>query len=195
MTFVATIFDTETTGLIDNRSLPLDKQPQVIEFYGVKVDLDKIIKSKSKKPVKPIAELEFLTKPSVLLKDVKTGGKKTITDITGIDDSMLEHAPPFSRVADRIINFLEGSPVVIAQNASFDRDMIEIEAERLGRKMVWPPLICTVEQSIHYKGMRLNLGDLHEHLLGYRFPGAHRARPDVEALVRCCVEMRRRGDL
>lgn len=193
MTFIATIFDTETTGLIDNRSLQLDLQPHVIEFYGVQADLDKM--AKAKKLIGPILEREFLIKPPVLLKDVKTGGKRTITDITGIDDSMLSAAPPFSTVADNIISFLETSPVVVAHNASFDRDVLDIEAERLGRKIAWPPLICTVEQSIHYKGMRMNLGDLHEYLLGVKFPGAHRARADVEGLVRICVEMRRRKDL
>jgi hypothetical protein len=73
--------------------------------------------------------------------------------------------------------------------------MIDLEAKRLNRVIKWPPLVCTVEQSIHYKGHRMNLGDLHEHLLGVRFSGAHRAKEDVDALVRCCVEMRKRGDL
>lgn len=193
MTYVVTVFDTETSGLVHNRSLSLDLQPEVIEFYGVTVDLDKLVKAK--KPPRPIAELETLIKPRTPLSEVKTGGKRTITDITGIDDSMLSDAPPFSGVADRIISFLEGSPVAVAQNASFDRDMIDIEAERLDRVVKWPPMICTVEQSLWYIGRRLNLGELHEHLLGMKFPGAHRARADVEALVRCCVEMRRRCDL
>jgi hypothetical protein len=56
-------------------------------------------------------------------------------------------------------------------------------------------VICTIEQSVHYTGYRMNLGDLHQHLLGEKFSGAHRAREDVEALLRVCVEMRLRGDL
>ena len=37
----AFIFDTETTGLVKNRTIKLDDQPEVIEFYGALVDLSK----------------------------------------------------------------------------------------------------------------------------------------------------------
>jgi DNA polymerase III epsilon subunit-like protein len=84
---------------------------------------------------------------------------------------------------------------VIAHNLSYDRDMLNIEFQRLGHFIAWPPGLCTVEQSVHYKGYRLNLTGLHEYLFGQPFAGAHRARPDVEALTRCCVEMFKRRDL
>lgn len=185
---IATLLDTETTGLIENRSAALDKLPEIIEFYCIKADL----KRKGKK----LSELHTLIKPSSGLPRLAIGSKtKTITQITGITEEDLKESPLFPRVAGQIFEFLERSPLIIAQNASFDRDMLDIEAERLGRKLVWPPLICTVEQTVHYKGYRLNLGDLYEYLFGERFPGAHRAKADTEALLRCCVEMFKRGDL
>lgn len=191
MHVIALILDTETTGLIENRSMSLDRLPEVIEFYGVRVDLDK--------KGKVSAVMHHMIRPSrPFLEERDANAKKsrkTITEITGLRNADLKGAPPFSRVADDIFSFIEGSPLVIAQNASFDRDMLDIEAERLDRRVAWPPLVCTIEQSVHYKGYRLNLGDLHEHLLGVKFEGAHRAQADVEALVRCCVAMRKRGDL
>jgi DNA polymerase III alpha subunit (gram-positive type) len=84
---------------------------------------------------------------------------------------------------------------VIAHNASFDQEAINIEANRLGRIIKWPTCRCSVEQTIHLKGKRLTLGALHEHLFGARFDDAHRARADVMALVRCCCELHKRGEL
>lgn len=185
----ALLMDTETTGLVENRSVGLDRLPEVIEFYGVLADLGK--------PRRPrIRELEHLIRPARALSDVpgRKGGR-TITQITGITNAMLEEVPRFGEVAVGIFAFIKEAPVIIAQNASFDVEMLDIEAERLGTKIEWPPVLCTVEQTVHYRGYRLTLGDLHEHLLGERFPGAHRARADTEALLRICLEMRKRGDL
>ena len=40
---------------------------------------------------------------------------------------------------------------------------------------------------------RLNLNKLHELLFGKEFTGAHRAKTDVHALVRCYHELMNRG--
>jgi DNA polymerase III epsilon subunit-like protein len=185
---LAVVYDTETTGLIMNRSMPLERLPEVIEFYGVLADLN----SGKKKD-----EFHTLIKPSRPLSPMPVDfkSKKTITDITGITNDMLKLAPSFREVSGRIFKFLEEAPLVIAQNASFDRDIIDIEAERLGLELEWPPIICTIEQTVHLKGYRLSLSALHEHLFGKAFSGAHRAKADTEALVRCCVELVKRGEL
>jgi DNA polymerase III epsilon subunit-like protein len=90
---------------------------------------------------------------------------------------------------------IEAAPLVIAHNASFDVEMVDIEAARCGAKIVWPRCLCTVEQSSYVIGHRLTLGALHEHLLGEKFEGAHRAKVDVAALIRCVAEMVKRGML
>lgn len=185
----AILLDTETTGLVDNRSVALDRLPEVIEFYGVLCDL-----TRPKKP--KLRELSTLIRPARPLSDrPERKGGKTITQITGITNAMLEKAPVFGEVYDEIFPFIESAPLIIAQNASFDREMLDIEAQRLGTTIDWPPIICTVEQTVHYLGYRLSLAALHEHLLGEKFPGAHRAKADTEALLRCCLEMKKRGDL
>jgi DNA polymerase III epsilon subunit-like protein len=176
---IAFIFDTETSGLIDNRTIKIDRQPSIIEFYGCLVDLETgEIKS----------ELDLLIEPP---KEVS----EEITNITSITNDMLKGKPLFEAVASLIATAIENAPIVIAHNLSFDREMVDVEFERLGKTIKWPRLLCTVEATIHLKGFRLSLSNLHETLFNEPFAGAHRARVDVQALVRCCVELFKRGEI
>lgn len=184
---LALCFDTETSGLVENRTIKDDKLPELIEFYGCIVDLA---------AGTIIDELERLIRPTRPLSDVPAfGEKKTITQITGITNEMLLPCMPFSMVGKVIIEFIESAPLVIAHNASFDKEILDIEAERLHVKINWPRVLCSVEQTIHLKGKRLSLGQLHELLFDEKFNDAHRAKNDVQALVRCCVELYRRDEL
>ena len=177
---IAFIFDTETSGLIDNRVLPIEKQPELVEFYGCSVDLAS---------GEVLSELDTLVRPKRPVSD-------EITRITGLTNEDLVAAPSFEEVADRIAAAIEGSPRVLAHNLSFDMEMIDLEFERIGRKIAWPRRkICTVEATVHISGFRQSLTGLHTALFGEGFPSAHRARNDVAALVRCAVELFRRGEL
>lgn len=178
----AFLFDCETTGLISNRTLKLEQQPHVIEFYGGLFDL------KKGKLLDEVNTFVRPPKPELVTKE--------ITNITGITYDDLKDAPTFAEVADKIFPAVEKSPICIAHNLSFDKEMLELEADRLSRKLKWPKrLICTVEQTVHIKGFRMNLSLLHEHLFGEPFAGAHRAKVDVEALARCCKELLKKGVL
>lgn len=176
----ALVIDTETTGLIFNHSITLDQQPEVIEYFGCVVDL---------KRRKVLSEYETLVKPvKYPMSDAIIAETKT-----KLSNEMLKHAPDFQIVAPLIKKQIESAPIVIAHNASFDKEMIDIEFERLSDEVKWPPMICTVEQTIHIKGRRLSLTNLHIELFKEPFPEAHRARTDVMALVRCCNELFKRG--
>lgn len=173
----AFIFDTETTGLIDNRTLPLAKLPEIIEFYGHIADLESgEIHDAIDKLIKPRGEIS-----------------REITKITTITADHVRDAPAFFEVAPEIKTLIESASVTIAHNHSFDTEMVDIEFERLGEKVNWPRAVCTVEATVFLKGFRMNLSGLHEYLLGEPFAGAHRARVDVMALTRCCVELHKRG--
>lgn len=180
----AIVFDTETTGLVINRTLKLDNQPSIIEFYGCLADLD---------TGEIETEIDCLINPPKPLSDTpdKKGGK-TITQITGITNEMLEGMPGFLEVAPEIFKLLEEAPLIIAHNLSFDKDVVEIEAERLSRKIKWPRGVCTVEATIGMKGHRLSLSALHFELFKESFEGAHRAKQDVAALLRCVLELKKR---
>jgi DNA polymerase III subunit epsilon len=171
------IFDSETSGFIDNHVVKLKDQPFVIELYACKSDLDtgEILK-----------ELDMLVKPPIEI-------TPKITEITGITNEMVLDAKTFLEISDEVREFIENGEMIIAHNLSYDKEMIDIEFERLGQKINWPKLCCTVEQTAWVKGYRLNLGALHEFLFGEKFEGAHRAKTDVMALLRCCVELRKRN--
>jgi DNA polymerase-3 subunit alpha len=176
-----TVFDTETTGLVTNRSIKLNRQPEVIEFFGSLVDLS------SGKVAK---QLHRIIQPTVEWPMTEFTIKQTKTKLS---NDLLSDKPKFKEVSDEIKHFLEGAPALIAHNISFDKDMIEIELERLAQTINWPKTcICTVEQTLHLRGHRLNLTRLHEFLFNEPFEGAHRAEDDVNALTRISVELYRR---
>ena len=158
----ALIFDTETTDLINSGLLKPEQKPSIIEFYGEVVDLE---------TEEVFHQKEFLFKPPKPI-------TPEITKITNITNGMVADAPTFGAHAAEIRSVIEGSDVVIAHNVSFDKEMVDIEFERLGAKVQWPRLICTIEATICMKGFRLNLTSLHQELFGEPFSGAHRARHD-----------------
>ena len=173
------IFDTETTGLIENRSVKLTAQPHVIDFYAALVDL---------RTGEIEKEWDYLIKPPKPI-------TAEITGITGITNEMVDGKPDFAHYAPFIKQAIQEAPLVIAHNLSFDKEMIDLEFERLGQVLTWPSLSCTVEATIHLKGFRLTLSALHELLFGQSFSGAHRAKHDVAALIRCAVELAKRGEI
>lgn len=168
------IFDTETTGLLKPINSPLDKQPKIIEFFGVKIDENFNI----------ISEVNHLINPNEPI-------SQEITRITGIDDSMVRGKPTFGDVSDEIFDLIDGVDLLVAHNISFDNGMLANEYERLVEAR---PLavnnLCTVEETTKIKGFRLSLQRLHQMLLNKAFK-AHRAKDDVFALVRvfhCLIE-------
>lgn len=163
-------FDTETTGLPGPIGTDLRRQPNVIEFYGVIYNgttFDKIY------------ELHFKCNPGMKLPE-------NIKKITGITDDDLEFEPTFDRYAFQLQEFFNKSNTIIGHNVAFDIKMIDIEFARMNLKFDWPKIkICTVNETLHLKGHRMNLSSLYEFLFEEPFPGAHRAKADVEALVKC----------
>jgi DNA polymerase III epsilon subunit-like protein len=170
------IFDTETTGLIKNTQLPLDQQPQVIEFYGYVQDTEG-----------DDEEMQFRCNPGKPLPDI-------ITRITGMTDQDLMHLPPFRDFADELKKLIESCDRTVAHNHSYDFHMISMEFDRLETLIRWTEnQVCTVEITEWVKGHRLSLKNLHINLFGEAFDDAHSAKGDVEALRRCFGEIEERG--
>lgn len=173
------IFDTETTALVENSMMALDRQPQIIEFYGMVTAPNGSL----------LGELEFFCDPGRPLPE-------EVTRITGIKDEDLRGAPRFEAMAQSVIEKIESCDVVVAHNLSYDMAVVNFELSRIGRSVRWPRRrICTVEATEHFKSHRLNLSALHELLFGQPFSGAHRARVDVQALARCYFELQARGEV
>ena len=172
-------FDLETTSLMESRLKRLEFQPYVTQFVGWLVDLNngEILES-----------LETYVRPPRA--DVfNTEAIKA----TGIDWEKVKDKHEFISHAVAIKTLIERSPSVAAHNLVFDRDVLDVEMRRCGMSLRWPSRqICTIEATSHLEGRRLSLTDLHKKLIGEDFEGAHDARNDVAALVRCLVELRHR---
>jgi DNA polymerase-3 subunit epsilon len=173
----ACVFDTETTGLIENIGRPLAKQPYIIEFFGITADHDTMELGDY---------VSLLIKPPVTI-------TTDIIRITGITNEMVANSPYFRTVAQQIADFIESHDRIVAHNAAFDRDMVEIEFARLGIKINIPEVVCTVEATEWLQGYRLSLGKLHEKLFGFDFEDHHRAEADTRALGKVYLELVQRG--
>lgn len=175
----AVAFDTETTGLIENQTMKEKWLPEVVDFYAVAFNLH---------TGEVYEELDLLIRPSRKMEE-------DVIKIHHITNEMLEGKPTFGEVAPLIQQILESGSPVFAHNASYDKEVIDIEMKRRSLEVRWPRVLCTVEQTIYLKGYRLSLTNLHELLFGEKFEDAHRAKVDTTALRRCIVELYKRGEL
>lgn len=184
-------FDAETTCLVAPEAAPIEQQPYLLEFAAIKLEERPSRKSARPTELVETTRMEFICNPRVAipLDSIK---------ITGITNEMVSGKPPFVAYLPALVDFFLGERIVVAHNLPFDINVLRYELQRLGRvtSFPWPPTqVCTVEKTLHFKGHRLNLGDMHELLTGEKHTDAHRAMKDVEALVRCVVELRKRGVL
>jgi DNA polymerase III subunit epsilon len=173
----ATVFDTETTGLIINPARRLDTQPEIISMAIQSVNLvtGEIYDSYYK-----------LFKPTRIITE-------DIVKITGINNDMVTGEPSIKDSLDDIIFKFETAELLIGQNIDFDMRMTELECTRYGKHVTWPKILDLVANTIHIKGYRLSLKNLHIELFGEEFKGAHQADVDVAMTIKCAVELYRRG--
>lgn len=172
-------FDNETTGLVLPKTVPLKGQPHIIEFAAVKLDFNTL---------EEVDRMEFLCRPPEL-----SAITDEIINITKITPDMVKDLPPFVSHFPKLQSFFFGVKRMVAHNVGFDRSMLSFELQRIQKiqEFPWPPIhLCTVERSYDIKGRRMKMGELHEELTGETFEGAHRAMPDVEALVRVIRKLR-----
>jgi len=176
-TMNVTVFDTETTGLIDNPARKLEKQPEIVSIAIQNINLATGELGgeyyQMFKPTRPIPQ--------------------DVTKIHGITNEMVENSPSIELALSYIIGTLEMSQLIIGQNISFDKSMVELECKRYNRSIKWPKTMDLVENSIFTKGYRLSLTNLHMELFGTNFDSAHRANVDVLITAKCATEMFRRG--
>ena len=174
----ALVFDTETTGLLAPRAARISRQPNIIEFYGQVVNI----------PTVDVPPHHYLFFPGAKL-------PPAITAITGLRDSDLKDKPPFRSRAKKIVALIESVDIVVAHNLSFDKRIIEANLKRDELDApVWPREICTVEATEHLYGRRMSLSDLYKEIFDDTFK-AHRAKADVEALVKIFNKLIEDGEI
>ena len=169
------VFDTETTGLLKPKRVPLEHQPKIIEIGAVVIE-----NTKGGKGV-------IIEKVSQLL-DPKEPISEVITKITGITNDDLKGQPSFAEYHPYLKQVFAGSDAIICHNAPFDVAMLGNELNRLGtevnRAFPWPPqIICTVREFHHKFGFNPNLQLLYKTVMGKELEQTHRAVDDAVALT------------
>jgi len=170
--------DTETTSLLAVEAADLSHQPHIVEIYAQKTDynLDKI------------SELHIVMKPPIKI-------PPEVSKIHGITDEDVKGKYPFGAYYRQIASYFLDVTHMIGHNIQYDKRMFIYELQRINKQYSFPwPIrdVCTVEEIQKIKGHRMSLQNLHEELFGGQFPNAHRAKDDVEALIRVYKEMVRR---
>jgi len=160
------VFDTETTGLIDNEALPLESQPRIIEIGAIKVNFQ----------LEVIAEFHALVRPDgYQLSD-------EIIAITGITQEELNaRGRPFAAILPALAGFFRGEEELLAHNLRFDLMMMVFELRRVDWQFRFP------FPSRHIDSLTLFPGKLSEWGVktGWPTPQAHRALDDCRLLLHC----------
>ena len=186
------VFDTETTGLPSSKA-ELSAQPWIIQFASITYEYDFLTKE-----IKEIDRIDQLIKPEVEV-------TYETTEFTGITNQMLENAPRFDKVVDRILEAFGAADVAVAHNLEFDQKMMEIELQRINRPAKFLPekIFDTMKQtrelcrlpgrlgSGNFKNPRLS--ELHTFLFDHGFDNAHNAIYDVMATGKCLGELLKRN--
>jgi len=108
-----------------------------------------------------------------------------VAGLTGIDASMVRHAPPFEDIVDGLLAALEGC-VFVAHNARFDWAFVSTEIERARGLLLQGPRVCTVRLARRLLPdlPRRNLDTVSYHF-GIEIEGRHRATGDAVAAAKC----------
>lgn len=165
------LFDTETTGLLAPEANDLDAQPYITEICCVKIDDEYNL----------VEEIDTFVKPPIPI-------SAEITRITNITDKDVAKAPAFEELYPRLAEFFTGVTRLVGHNLPFDRGMLRVELQRIEREFQFPwpyDQVDAVDASMPIEQRRLPLAKLHELATGKPHVGAHRAKADVYALVRC----------
>lgn len=113
-----------------------------------------------------------------------------ITQLTGITQAMVDHAPPVAQVMPELVAFI-GDDYLTAHNASFDEKFLIAESSALGLENRHRGPICSVKLARRvFPGLRsYSLSPLAAQL-GVRFSGrAHRAEADAEVTAKIMIKI------
>lgn len=182
------VFDTETTGFIDKKNPDLNAQPHIIQFAGILGKLENWKYSE-------LERKDILIKPPIPI----PYGASQVHHIYDID---VQTAPDISHSIDEIMSFLSQADAIIGHNIEYDEDMLKLELKRLEKLHLYTPnqVLCTMKSSVDFcaiqgNGLRFKypkLWELHKKLFDEYFIGAHDAMVDVEATLKCFLELEKK---
>lgn len=182
------VFDTETTWFINKKETDLDKQPNVIQFAWILWE---------------IIDWKFIEENRInLLINPKKNIPYASSEIHHIYDIDVKDAPTFENEFEKILEYINWPDIIIWHNIEYDENMIKLELRRMEKEYKYKPkqVICTMNSSINFCKLakkneksewykRPKLWELYKKLFWEYFIWAHDAMTDVEATLKCFVEL------
>lgn len=145
---------------------------------------------------------EVLEQRSLLVRPSDWTITKEAFDVHGISQEQCEiGGVSIDYVLDELREAMQEADLLVAHNIKFDWSVIRCESIRDGKDLadLDRPHYCTMQAGTpvcaipsHFGFKWPSLGELHRHLFGAPFFGAHRALTDADACLRCYAEIERR---
>lgn len=182
-------FDTETNGkaLFKAPMTDLNSWPRVTQLGWQLYDKDEKLISEQSLLIKPdgwtIPKEEFFIKNNMSTERCE------------------EFGIPLSEAVSKFLADMDNAQYLIAHNMAFDSNVIGAEFIRLGVTQTKNPRqFCTMQESTNvckipsFRGYKWpTLTELHTHLFGEGFEGAHDAADDVKACAKSFFKMKKDG--
>ncbi len=179
------VYDTETTWFISKKETDLNKQPKIVQFAWILWELKNW-------EFKEIERVDILINPRIPI----PFGASQVHHLYDID---VKDAPFIEEKIDEFLKYINESDITIWHNIEYDEDMIKLELRRLEQEYKYSPkqVVCTMKTTVDYCAIQWNwarfkypkLWELHKKLFWEYFVWAHDAMVDVEATLRCFVEL------
>lgn len=180
------VFDTETTGFIDKKEFNLEKQPKIVQFAWIIGNIDNSGKYTEER------RINVMINPRIPI----PYGASQVHSIYDVD---VKDSPYIEEEIDYFLDAINEVDAIIGHNIEYDEDMMKLELKRLERSHEYQPkqVICTMKTTVDFCAIRWNgerfkypkLWELHKKLFNEYFIGAHDAMVDVEATLRCFLEL------
>lgn len=181
------VFDTETTWFINKKEPSLEVQPHIVQFAWILWE---------------IKDGKFVEEKKVnILINPKSPIPYAASQVHHIYDIDVKNAPFIEDLIEEIISYINDPDIIIWHNIEYDIDMIKLELKRLNLEYKFNPkqIICTMKTTVDYCALEWNwnrfkypkLWELHKKVFWEYFIWAHDALVDVEATLRCFIELQK----
>ena len=180
------VFDTETTGFINKKENDLDKQPYLIQFAGIRGNID------SNWNFEEITRIDKLIKPKISI-------PYDASQVHHIYDIDVKDAPIIEESIENFMSYINNPDIIIGHNIEYDESIIKLELKRLKKEYNYQPkdIFCTMKNTVDICQIKGNgerfkypkLWELYKYLFWEYFIGAHNAMVDVEATLKCFIEL------
>lgn len=186
------IFDTETDGLpkkLNGKITDADNWPRMLSIAWMLCDDNGFVREDEKL---------YIKNPGY-----KIDPNSQAIKVNGITQEMLDNGWYIDEAVLMFFNAVIKAEKLIAHNFQFDKNIILSEIAR--NNIMQEQELANLEQALESKkidtmldqkaitGKWPKLNELHRHLFGTDFDGAHDAMNDVKACARCYFELKKRN--